>query len=120
MSGIFTLVKRWLRSDRSSVGLRPHREFVVAIERDRVYAQARDAVERAIGANIVSADERTGTIEAAFGLVNHERLIVTLESEGEGSTRVTVEAFYPAGVVKPPRSHAVEVLADAIESGIRP
>jgi hypothetical protein len=73
-----------------------------------------------LGASIISADERAGTIEAAFGLVNHERLIVTLEPVGETTTRVVVEAFYPAGLTRPARSHAVDVLADTLEAGIGP
>jgi len=120
MSGIFSLIRRALRIERTDLGLRPHREFTVSVGADEAFARARVAIERAIGANVYRADEATGTIEAAFGLVNHERLIVTLEAQGADVTRVAVEAYYPAGMKRPGRSQAVDVLADAIESGIGP
>jgi hypothetical protein len=118
MSGIFGLIRSALRLERTKVGMRPHREFVVPVDRAQAFVRAREALERTIGANVYRADEREGTIEAAFGLVNHERLIVTLEATADARTRLVVEAFYPAGVKRPARSHAVDVLADALEAGI--
>lgn len=120
MSGIFSLIRRALKIERTGLGLRPHREFTVPLRANEAFARTRLAIERSIGANIYRADEAAGTIEAAFGLINHERLIVTLEAQGDDATRVSVEAYYPAGVKRPERSQAVETLADAIESGIRP
>jgi hypothetical protein len=115
---ILRLLRRFLRPERLELGLRPHREFVAAAEAETAYAQAFDALERVLGAAIVSTDRERGTIEAAFGLVNSERLIVTLERLDERRTRVIVEAFYPAGLRRPVRSRAVDALADALESRI--
>lgn len=120
MSGIWMLIRRALKIERADLRLRPHREFTVAMGYGEAFARTRVAIERAIGANVYRADESSGTIEAAFGLVNHERLIVTLEAQGEEATRVAVEAYYPAGMKRPGRSQAVEMLADAIESGVGP
>lgn len=120
MSSIIALIRRAFRIERTSVGMRPHREFTVEMERDAVFSRARDAIGRTLGASIVSEDERGGTIEAAFGLVNHERLLVTIETQDERHTRVVVEAFYPAGFKRPERSQAVEVLADTLEARVGP
>jgi hypothetical protein len=118
LSVLFTWLLRKMRIDREPVGLRPHREFVAPVTRARAFALAVETIERTIGASIYRADEPAGTIEAAFGLVNHERLFVTLEAAGDEQTRIIVEAFYPAGLTRPQRSQAVEVLADTLESRI--
>lgn len=118
MSSIVGWLIRTMRGKRTNVGMRPHREFIAARPQADVFAAARDAIERTIGANVYRASESEGTIEAAFGLVNHERLIVSLEALDVRQTRVVVEAFYPAGVERPARSQAVEILADTLEARV--
>ncbi len=116
---VLRLLRRFLRPERAGLALRPHREFEVGVALATVFAQAHDVIEHTLGANVSYADVQRGTIEAAFGLVNHERLIVTLEALDAQRTHVVVEAFYPAGLQRPARSQAVDVLADTLESRIR-
>jgi hypothetical protein len=112
--------RRFIGIERANVGMRPHREFTVGIARALVFERALDAVARTLGATVISSDERAGTIEAAFGLVNRERLHVQIEAQGADTTRVVVEASYPAGFNRPARSQAVDVLADTLEARVGP
>ena len=96
------------------VGLRAHRDVVVPLGIDEAYERARDAFERVLGANIYLDDRRSHTIEAGFGTVNQERVRATFEPEAAGHTRIIIEAHYPAGVERPPRSAVVDALADAL------
>ncbi len=111
-----SFIARWLNlvKERKPIGLRPHR----VVEIDAGYDDARDRVLRgievALGANAIT--DRSEAIEAAFGLVNNERVRCTLERAGETCTRVRVEAYFPAGSSVRERSHAVDVLADYLES----
>ena len=57
-------------------------------------------------------EERAGTIEATFGLIDSERLTCTLIAlEGE-RTRVTIETRRGARAGNPPPSPYVKSLAD--------
>lgn len=112
---------RWLRPETSAkVGLRPHREVTLALHYDAAYTRVLEALDAALGANVTIDDRRTGLIEAGFGLINSERVRVSLERSGESSTLVRIEAFYAAGVAVPEKSRSVEALADALEAGIAP
>lgn len=106
---------RWLdlKRDRRPVGLHPHREFVMNVDYDRAYDRILAAMERTLGANVALDDRRGGTVEAAFGLVNSERVRCTLRATGAARTEVCVEAFFPAGSARP-NSAAVDALADAL------
>jgi hypothetical protein len=79
-----------------------------------VHARVREAIERVLGASIVTDDERSGFIEAAFGLVNSERLRCTLEALDAERTAIHIEAFYAAGTDVPETSRNVEALAEAL------
>ncbi len=110
-----SFIARWLNlgKERKPIGLRPHREVDVDAGYDEAYRRVLTGIETALGAN-ASAD--AGGIEAAFGLVNNERLRCTLERAGESRTRVCVEAYFPAGSSVREYSRAVDVLADYLES----
>lgn len=107
---------RWLdlKRDRKEVGLHPHREIVVRLPYDRAYERVLEAIDRTLGAHVALDDRRGGTIEAAFGLVNSERVRCTLCAAGPESTQIRMEAFFPAGSTRR-RSEAVEALAAALE-----
>jgi hypothetical protein len=109
---------RWLSlgKDRRRVGLRPHRDVELAAGYDAAYDRVLQAIELALGAYISVDDRRGGTIEAAFGLVNNERVRCTLQRVDDGHTAVRVEAFFPAGAEVRDRSAAVEALATMLEA----
>ncbi len=109
---------RWLGLERArvKVGLRPHREFAVALPYDEAFSKTLEAFELVLGASVWSDDRIAGTIEAGFGIVNSERIRATLERAGEAITNVRVEAFFPAGVEVPERSRYVDALAAALRA----
>lgn len=112
---------RWLRPQTTAkVGLRPHRDVTLALDYDGAYSRVLETLDAALGANVTIDDRRAGLIEAGFGLINSERVRVSLEHESGTVTRARIEAFYPAGVAIPERSKAVEALADALEAGVAP
>lgn len=108
---------KWLGIGKAapSIGLRPHRDVEMPLDFDSTYARVLSAIELTLGANVTVDDRRTGFIEAAFGLVNNERIRCTVERVDASSTRVRVEAFFPAGALVRSRSPAVDALADTLE-----
>lgn len=112
---------KWLRPETTAkVGLRPHRDVALSLDYDAAYSRVLEAIDATLGANVTIDDRRGGLIEAGFGLINSERVRVTLERTGESSTLARIEAFYAAGTTIPARSSAVEALADTLEAGIGP
>ncbi len=114
-----SFLARWLGWEKPNprAGLRPHRELELARGYDETYDRVLAAIDRVLGAHVSVDDRRTGFVEAAFGLVNNERLRCTLQAIDSARTAVRVEAFFPAGVAVPERSIAVETLADALLRG---
>jgi hypothetical protein len=99
-----------------NLGLRPHRKVDIPLGIEAAHERVLDAFARVLGANVYLDDRTTGTIEGGFGTVNQERIQVTLHAEGAIRTNVSIEALYPAGVERRPRSPAVDALADALSS----
>ncbi|MGB6984931.1 MAG: hypothetical protein WBD74_03020 [Candidatus Aquilonibacter sp.] len=96
------------------IGLRAHRDVVVPVGIDAAHDRVLEALVKTLGANVYADDRAHNAIEAGFGLVNAERVRVTLASEGEALTRVQIEAQYRAGVDRPAQSRNVDALADAL------
>lgn len=96
------------------IGLRAHRDVVVALGIDAAHERVLDALTKTLGANAYLDDRIAHVIEAGFGLVNAERVRVTLESVGPLQTQVRIEAQYRAGVERPSQSRNVDALADAL------
>ncbi len=112
---------KWLKPDTSSrIGLRPHRVVELGVDYDAAYNRVLQAIEVTLGANVYVDDRKGRYIEAGFGLVNKERVRVTFENESPATTRVRVEAYFPAGAKVPEKSAAVDALANALEAGITP
>lgn len=112
-----SFIARWLNlaKDRRPVGLRPHREVEIDAGFDEVYERVVRAVEVALGAYVAASDP-SGVVEAAFGLVNNERVRCTLAAAGAARTAVRIEAYFPAGAKIREHSQAVDVLARYLES----
>jgi hypothetical protein len=113
-----SFIARWLNlaNDRRKVGLRPHRDVALAAGYDAAYDSVLRAFELALGAYVAIDDRRGGLAEAAFGLVNSERVRCTLSRIDDTNTAVRIEAFFPAGASVHERSLAVDALADHLES----
>ena len=63
------------------------------LEYDPAYDTVLRAVEGVLGAYVAIDDRRGGSIEAAFGLVNSERVRCTLTRVGDANTAVRIEAL---------------------------
>lgn len=112
-----SFIMRWLglAKPAPAVGLRPHRDVELPLDYDTAYARVLSAIELTLGANVTIDDRRAGFVEAAFGLVNNERVRCTLERLGASHTSVRIEAFFPAGATVQSSSRAVDALADTLE-----
>lgn len=85
--------RNWLRVDRpSSAALHPTRTLVIEAPASAVYAACISAIEHTLGGHVYEQNAAAGRIDATFGLVNSERLSVTLAALEEEKTRVTVES----------------------------
>lgn len=110
---------KWLKPETTSrIGLRPHRDVELPLGFDAAYERVMEAIEVTLGANVYVDDRKGRFIEAGFGLINNERIRVSFDPQSETSTRVSVEAYFPAGVKIPEKSAAVEALAHTLEAGI--
>ena len=115
-----SFILRWLglSAPKSPVGLHPRREVELAQSYDAAHACVLAAIERTLGATISGDDPAAGRVEARFGVVNNERIVCTLERLDDARTAVRIEAYFLAGTVVPPRSLAVDALADALASSL--
>lgn len=113
-----TFILKWLGlgSSGPAVGLRPHRDVELAVDYDTAYARVLSGFELTLGANVSIDDRRGGLIEAAFGLVNSERIRATLTRIDGTHTQVRIEAIFPAGATVPSNSRAVDALAETLVS----
>lgn len=105
---------KWLGFGRPApqIGLRPHREVMLASAYDTAFERVIDAMTSVLGANVYIADRDERCIEAGFGLVNSERIRCTFESAGALQTTARIEALFPAGSIVPKTSRAVDALAE--------
>jgi len=111
-----SFIMRWLGLGKPapSIGLRPHRDVDLPLDYDAAYARILSAIELTLGASVVIDDRRAGFVEAAFGIVNSERVRCTLERVDASKTHVRIEAFFPAGAMIQSNSRAVDALADSL------
>ncbi|HEY5258382.1 MAG TPA: hypothetical protein VIJ12_08390 [Candidatus Baltobacteraceae bacterium] len=111
---LFKGVLGWLGLERPApgIGLRPHGEFELTCGADEAHARCIDALVNVAGANVQSDDGTS--IEAGFGIVNSERLRIGLQPIDDATTRVRIEAFYPARLAPSPRSMAIDALVKAL------
>ncbi len=114
-----SFIMKWLGFGKPAptIGLRPHREVELAVDYDTAYARVLSAVDLTLGANVTIDDRRTGFLEAAFGLVNSERVRCSFERVDASRTRVRIEAFFAAAANVQSHSRAVDALADTLERG---
>ena len=110
-------LRRWLRVERPpGVALFPARTLEIPADAARVYDRCVSAIEDVLGGHVYQGDRTAGAIEAGFGLVNSERLRVTIENHGENAARVRIESRRGAISEQPHGSSYVDTLANVLES----
>ena len=91
---------RWLGltiEKPAGLTVRPARTVDVVLPYDEAFDRCVRGLEVAAGANVTLADRAGGTIEAAFGLINSERIGCTLKRIDDAHTAVTMESRRFAG-----------------------
>jgi hypothetical protein len=112
MSFIF----KWLRPDRpSGVALHPSRTVELDVPFEVAFDRCIDGIEGALGGAIRERDAEHGTIEATFGLVNSERLSVSLGRMEDGRTRVLIESRRGLSTEPARSSQYVDALAHFLQ-----
>ena len=113
---MFKSLKQWLGIEplKPLVGFRPHRTVEIAVPYDVAYDRVYAAMDAILGANVRDAERKTGIIDADFGTIGSERIRAWVERIDDASSRVHVEARYPATATPPERSNAVDALADSL------
>jgi hypothetical protein len=108
---------KWLKIERpSGVALHPTRKLELEGSRDAVFDRCLRGIEQILGGIVREADRERGTIEATFGLVNSERITVTLQAMEPERTRVVIEARRGASFEPAKPSQYVTALAKYLES----
>jgi len=108
---------KWLRPERPpGVALHPSRTVELDMPPAQAFVRSMEGIERILGGYVRESDAAKGTIEATFGLVNSERLMVTVQPlEGERS-RVIVESRRGASAEQRAGSQYVDALAKYLVS----
>lgn len=113
-------LRDWLRVERPA-GIAPATSQ--RIEIDLPFADAwhkcMHGIEEVLGGAVREADERQGSIEATFGLVNSERLSCSLQMRGEGATEVLIVSRRGASAEPAKPSQYVRALAEFLQTGGR-
>jgi hypothetical protein len=109
-----SFIARWLdlRKQRRQVGLRPHGEVSIDCTAHEAAERVRRTIADVLGAHVSYDDGNT--IEAAFGLVQSERIRCSVNAVDESRSHVRAEAIYPPGRAIPERSAAVDALLAAL------
>ncbi|HEY3674903.1 MAG TPA: hypothetical protein VGK84_02830 [Candidatus Tumulicola sp.] len=109
-----SFIARWLdlRKQRRRVGLRPHGEVSIECTVPEAADRVRRAIADVLGAHVSHDDG--ASIEAAFGLVQSERIRISINAIDERRSDVRAEAIYPPGRPVPERSAAVDALLAAL------
>ena len=98
------------------VTLHPSRTIDVDAAPPAVFAKCIDAVERVLGGAIRESDAARGTIEATFGLVNSERLSISIDALEEDRSRVLIQSRRGASAEPRKRSEYVDALAEFLQT----
>ena len=102
---------KWLKIDRpSGVALHPSRTVELDLPQVAAYERCRTIVTDVLGGNITSEDSPRA-IDASFGLVNSERISISIEAVGENTSRVLIQSRRLLSAEAPVRSNYVETIA---------
>lgn len=101
----------------AALSVRPSRTVEVALPYDAAFDRCLRGLEIAAGANVSDAQRSAGTIEAAFGLINSERIGCTVRRIDDASTAVTIESRRFAGSGLPQGSAVLDRLETWLRDG---
>ena len=108
---------RWLRMERpAGVALHPTRTLELELSPDEAFERALRGSEHTLGGVIRDCNKRLRTFEATFGLINSERITITVQPLEKRRSRVSIESRRLASGQAPPASQYVDVLADYLRS----
>lgn len=107
---------KWLKIERpSGVALHPSRTIELSMPPGEAFDRCMLGVEQILGGMVRDSDRDRGTIEATFGLVNSERLSVSVKEIETGRTRVVIEARRGASFEPAKPSQYVTALAQYLQ-----
>lgn len=101
----------------AALSVRPSRAFVLDDHADAVFERAMAGLDRAVGAQVQSADRERGVIEASFGLMFSERIAIFIRTIDAERTEVVLESRRIAGATLPQRMDVLERLEQFIKTG---
>lgn len=108
---------KWLRIERPpGVALHPRRMVELDMPAAQAFERATTGVEFVLGGVIRESDSARGVIEATFGLVNSERMTVSIEGVDLTKSRVLIETRRGVSGQQPSRSDYVEALANYLQT----
>lgn len=108
--------RKWLKIDRpSGVALHPSRVLELPIAQTDAYDRCRTIVIHTLGGNITSEDPPR-SLDASFGLVNSERISISIESADANASRVRIQSRRLLSAEAPVTSNYVETIARTLTS----
>ncbi len=112
---------KWLRPERpSGVALHPSQTLELDMPYDVAFDRCIEGIEGVLGGVVRESDRQRGRIDATFGLVNSERLSVTLERMEDGRTRAIIESRRVLSTEPPRGSQYVRALANFLQPSAKP
>lgn len=97
------------------VALHPTRTIELDVPAQLVFQRSIEGVEITLGGIIREKNEQSRTIEATFGLINSERITVSVFPTGADSSRVVIESRRGVSGEPPRTSQYVDALADYLQ-----
>ena len=113
-------LRDWLRIERpSAIAPAASQRVEIDLPFDEVWRKCIVGIEDVLGGAIREADERRGTIEATFGLVNSERLTCSLIGRSETVIEVLIQSRRGASAEPAKPSQYVRALAQFLQTDAR-
>lgn len=105
-------LRRWLHVERPpGVALHPSKTIDLDMPAQAAFERAVHGIDFVLGGAVRESNAQRGTIEATFGLVNSERMTVSVTAIDESHARVVIESRRGVSGQSPPSSQYVDALA---------
>ncbi len=109
---------KWLRPERPpGVALHPSRTIELDMPAAQAFVRSMEGIEQILGGYVRESDAARATIEATFGLVNSERLMVSVQQLENNRSRVIIESRRGASPEARKGSQYVDALANYLLNG---
>jgi hypothetical protein len=107
---------KWLKIERpAGVALHPTRTVELDAAPEDAFDRCLRGIEHVLGGIVRESDRARGRIEASFGLVNSERMTVTVQELQPQRSRVVIEARRGASFEPAKPSQYVTALAQYLQ-----